>query len=96
MIIDKGVSVGEVVTFKIVSGAEILAKLIEETPNSYKVSKPMVIQVTNQGIGMMPYIITVNHEKPVDLFKLNIASVSPTEKEFADSYVQGTTGIALA
>ena len=96
MLIDRGVTEGEVVTFKITSGAEIMAKLVEETGVSYKVSKPMVVQVTNQGIGMIPFVITVSPEKTVELFKTNIASVAPTDKEFADSYVQGTTGIALA
>ncbi len=96
MLIDKGVSVGEVVTFKITSGAEIMAKLVEETSTSYKVSKPMVVQVTNQGIGMIPFVITVSPDKTIELFKNNVSSIAPTDKEFADSYTQGTTGIALA
>ena len=43
MLIDKGVSAGEVITLKLTSGEEIVAKLVEETATHYKLSKPMVI-----------------------------------------------------
>jgi len=43
MLINKGVGVGEVITLKLTSGEEIVAKLAEETNDYYKLSKPMVI-----------------------------------------------------
>ena len=43
MLIDKGVCEGEVITFKLTSGEEIVAKLVEDGPVYYKLSRPMVI-----------------------------------------------------
>ena len=40
MLIDKGVSAGEVVTLKLTSGEELVARLNEETATHYKLSKP--------------------------------------------------------
>lgn len=48
MLIDKGVSVGEVITLKLTSGEELVAKLTEETATYYKLSKPMVIGMGNK------------------------------------------------
>lgn len=96
MLIDKGVSTGEVVTIKIISGAEVIAKLVEETAVSYKLSKPMVVNVGAQGIALMPYVLSVDPDKTVEMIKSNVCMIAPTEKQFADGYTQNTTGIALA
>lgn len=95
MLIDKGVSAGEVVTIKIISGAEIIAKLMEETALSYKLSKPMVLSVGQTGIALMPYILSVDPEKTVEMSKSNVCMIAPTDKQFSDGYLQNTTGINL-
>ena len=96
MLIDKGVSVGEVITIKLVSGEEVIAKLVEETATHYKLNRPMVLTMAQQGIGMVPYLFTVNPNKDVKLNHSTVTIVEATDKEFADAYIQQTTGIKLA
>lgn len=96
MLINKGVSAGEVVTVKLSSGEELVAKLIEDSADHYKLSKIMVLSITPQGMGMMPYIFTVDHNKDIKLSKNNVVVIEATEKQFADQYIQSTTGIKLA
>ena len=96
MLIDKGVSVGEVITLKLTSGEELVAKLVEETPTYYKLSKPMVIGMGPSGPGLMPYLFTVNPDKEVKLSKLTVTVTEATDKNFADQFIQQTTGIKLA
>jgi hypothetical protein len=96
MIIDKGVASGEVITLKLTSGEEIIAKLVEETPKGYKISKPLVLSMSQQGIGMMPYIFTANVDKDILINYGAVAVVTTTEQQFANQYTQGTTGIAMA
>jgi hypothetical protein len=96
MLIDKGVTVGEVITLKLTSGEEIVAKLEEETPTYYKLSKPMVIGMGQQGPGLMPYLFTVNPEKDIKLLKQTVTVAEATDKVFADQFIQSTTGIKLA
>lgn len=95
MIIDKGVSQGDVVTLKLTSGEELVARLDEETATHYKLSKPMVIGMGQQGPGLMPYLFTVSTDKVVPLAKTTVTVIVASDKQFADQYLQSTTGIQL-
>lgn len=95
MLIDKGVCEGEVITFKLTSGEELVAKLVEDGAAYYKLSRPMVIGMGQQGPGLMPYLFTVHPDKDVKLNKSVVAMAEATDKQFADQFLQSTTGIAL-
>jgi len=96
MLIDKGVTAGEVITLKLTSGEELVARLVEEGADFYKLSKPSVIGMSPKGPALMPYLFTVSPDKDIKLGKNSVAVVAASDKEFADQYMQGTTGIALA
>jgi len=68
MFISKGVSAGEVITLKLTSGEEIVAKLAEETDSYYKLSKPMVIGMGQKGPGhyklSKPMVIGMGQKGP--------------------------------
>ena len=96
MIIDKGVSVGEVITLKLTSGEELVAKLLEDGAIYYKLSRPMVIGHGPKGPGLMPYLFTVDPSKEIKLLKTTVTVAEATDKGFADQFIQSTTGIALA
>ena len=95
MLIDKGVTAGEVVTIKLTSGEELISKLEEETATHFKLSKPMVLSMGPKGIGMVPYLITADPDKSVKIKNATVTAIEATQKEFADSYIQQTTGIKL-
>ena len=90
MLIDKGVSAGEVVTLKLTSGEELVARLNEETATHYKLSKPMVIAMGAKGPGLMPYLFTVHPNKSVNLHKSTVTVFEETDKQFAEQYLQST------
>jgi hypothetical protein len=96
MLINKGVSVGDVITLKLTSGEEIVAKLTEETNDYYKLSKPMVIGMGQKGPGLMPYLFTVSPTKDVKLLKQAVTVAEATDEQFAKQFLESTTGIALA
>jgi hypothetical protein len=96
MLIDKGVTVGEVITLKLTSGEELVAKLVEETATYYKLSRPMVIGMGAKGPGLMPYLFTVHPDKEVKLSKVTVTVAEATDKQFADQFIESTTGIQLA
>jgi hypothetical protein len=96
MLIDKGVSVGEVITLKLTSGEEIVAKLVEETTTYYKLSRPMVIGMGPNGPGLMPYLFTVHPDKEVKLSKTTVTLAEATDANFAKQFLESTSGIKLA
>lgn len=85
---------GEVVSIKLISGEEIIAKLEEETTDYIKVSRPLTVSIGPQGLGMMPFVFLAK----TDTIKLNMNHVmvlAESKKDAADQYIQGTTGIQL-
>jgi len=95
MLIDKGVTQGEVITLKLTSGEELVGKLTEETDAYYKLSKPMVIGMGKQGPGLMPYLFTVNPDREVKLSKITVTVAEPTDADFAKQFLESTSGIKL-
>jgi len=96
MLINKGVTSGEVVTIKLTSGEELVARLDEETATHYGLSKPMVITVGPNGLGLLPYMFTIAKDKSINLSKSNVNVVVTTDKQFADQYLESTTSIRMA
>lgn len=96
MLINKGVSAGEVITLKLTSGEELVAKLVEETDSHYKLSRIQVIGMGPKGPGLMPYLFTVNPDRDVKLSKLTVTVAEASDEQFAKQFLESTTGIALA
>ena len=96
MLIDKGLTNGDVVTLKLTSGEEIVGRYVEETAHGIKIEKPMVLAAGPQGLGMAPYVFTVNPDRAVTINHPAIAMQAQTDKAMADQYLQSTTGIKLA
>ena len=95
MIIDKGVSINEVVTIKLTSGEELIATLVEERDQFIKVAKPRVLAQGQNGIGMVPYLFTVDPDRSVKLTRATIVVLEPTDKESAAQYTTATTGLII-
>lgn len=96
MLIDKGVAAGEVVTLKLTSGEEIVAKMVEDQVMHYKLANPMVIAMSQKGPALMPYLFTVDPSKQIRIAKAVVCVAEATDKQFADQFIQQTTGIAMA
>ena len=95
MFIDKGIAIGEIVTLKLTSGEELVAKLAEEQVMHYRLSYPMVIAMSPNGPALMPYLFTVDPSKEVRIAKGVVAVIEATDKSFADQFLQQTTEIAM-
>jgi hypothetical protein len=96
MLISKGVAEGEVVTLKLTSGEEIVAKLVEDGPLYYKLKNPQVIGMGPKGPGLMPYLFTVSPDREIRLAKSTVTVAEGTDEMFAKQFIESTTGIALA
>jgi hypothetical protein len=96
MLINKGVSAGEVITLKLTSGEEIVAKLVEDGAVYYKLKNPQVIGMGPKGPGLMPYLFTVSPDTEIKLQKSTVTVAEATDAQFAKQFLESTTGIALA
>jgi hypothetical protein len=95
MLINKGIAVGEIVTIKTTAGEEIVAKLVSENPMGVTVTKPLCLTATKDGIGLVPFLFTVDESIEVTINRSTIMVLAPTIKDAADRYTEKTTGIKL-
>jgi hypothetical protein len=95
MLLDLGVKSGDVVTIKLTSGEELVAHLVEERDAFLKVARPLVLTGGQQGIGMVPYLFTVDPERTVKINKATVVVLEPSDKEAASQYTKATTGIII-
>lgn len=96
MLLEKFKTAGDVITLKLTSGEELVARYEEELEAGIKISKPMVLSMTQQGLGMMPYLFTVNPDTSVVIEKSAISVLAKTDDQFAKQYTTSTTGIQMA
>jgi hypothetical protein len=95
MLITKGIAEGEVVTIKTTAGEEIIAKLVQDDEKSVTVSKPLALTAGAKGIALVPFLFTTDPDTQITISKQTVMVVAPTDKEYADTYIQNTTGIKL-
>ncbi len=82
-----------IVSFKIVNGDEIVAKVIEETDIAFVINKPTTVMPSQKGLALMQSLFTSDLNKNITLDKRHIMMHSTTVKDVEDYYIQTTTGI---
>jgi hypothetical protein len=96
MLIENETKPGQIVTIKLTSGEEIIAKLEENTANTLKVSRPVVLTMTQNGLGMAPYLFTVDIDTLVRIDKKVLVVLEQTETEAAEQYNKAVDDSRLA
>jgi hypothetical protein len=87
---------GDIITIKLMSGEEVVAKLEEDQSEVIKVAKPRaVVNIPQKGIGLGPFVFTVSQTAVIDIYKKNVVCYAETEDGMARQYRQGTSGLTL-
>jgi hypothetical protein len=87
--------VGKVYTFKLNSGEELIAKVVEVTDNIITVTEPVSIAPGPQGMQMIPSMFTAEQGSNVTLNTNNVSLIGITDDNIKDKYIEATTGIKL-
>lgn len=93
MIIETPYEINDVISIKLSSGEELVGKLLEETHDTITLSKPLMLSMTPKGMGLAPYMFTVNPETKISFNQKNIITVVKTMETMAKQYIQSTTGL---
>lgn len=93
MLIDKGYSEGDVVSFKLVNGDEIIAKIAETKAASWMISKPCTIIPSPQGLGLVQSMFSAELNKNVELKAEHVMMHAEALQQMRDHYITTTTGI---
>jgi hypothetical protein len=96
MLIDSGFSANDIIAMRITGGDEVIAKFISQDDKTIKVSKPLALAMTQQGIGMTQYLMMADMTREFVFNKSAVVTMQKANKAAADNYIQGTTGIQPA
>ena len=91
------VDANKVMSLKLITGEEIIARIAEETQTTYKLTKPLCMIATPQGgFGLAPAVFSIPPTDSVMLNKSAVAIYGATDSDIANQYLAKTTGITLA
>lgn len=93
MLINKGYSVGDIVSFKLVNGDEIVAKIAESDGDNWKVERPCTVVPSQQGIGLMQSLFSADLNTPIEIRREHVMMHAPVVSQLESHYIQTTTGI---
>lgn len=96
MLIDSGFSANDIIAMRIAGGDEVIAKFLSQDDKTIKVSKPLALTMTPQGIGMTQYIMMADMTREFVFNKTSVVTMQKANKSAADNYIKGTTGIQPA
>ena len=94
MLISKGFSNGDIVSLKLINGDELIARFESETADDITIDRPLALTMSREGLGMIPWMM-LGDKSSITLKKSHVFAVVSSQKDAADQYMQGTTGIAL-
>jgi hypothetical protein len=94
MLISKGFSNGDIVSLKMINGDELIARFESETGDDITIDRPLALTMAREGLGMIPWMM-LGDKSSITLKKSHVFAVVSSQKDAADQYMQGTTGIAL-
>ena len=96
MLIQKPYTEGDTVTFKTVAGEEVVARVIQvNDEDSIKVKKPMALTLTEKGLGMVPFSLTVSMDTEMTINLRNVVFIAKTNETTAKQYIESTTGLKV-
>ncbi len=103
MLIEKKAEAGDVVSFRLTNGEEIIAKLVSADEKTIIVTKPIIAQIqmvsANQaGLAFGPFMASVNEDTAKFNFpRTNLLSEPlKTRTDIAQNYIKMTTGLDVA
>jgi len=95
MLLEKPIENGDVLTIKITSGEEIVAKLDSATDAEFVLLKPMQVVIAPDSVGLGPFMFSMDPQGKFHLMKSAVVCSGKTEPEIAKQYISTTSGVAL-
>ena len=96
MLMQRPIKKGSVVSIKIITGEEIIARFEEEGEEGLVVSKASIVAANPQGgLGLVPWMMSSAPDK-ITIKNTSIVAYSATVDEIADKFTEATSEIQIA
>ena len=87
--------IGKVYTFKLNSGEEMIAKVVDAGDGYALLQDPVSVAPGPQGMGLVPSMFTADPEKNPRLNMNCVAISALTDENVRMKYIEATTGIKV-
>jgi|TARA_B110000503_G_scaffold16411_1_gene23353 hypothetical protein len=91
---------GDVITIKLSTGEEVVARFDSDNDNEVKIVKPTVLTLNPQDgtVMLVAWLMSIDTmtSDAVNIYKSQIVAISKPHKGISDGYLHSTTGIARA
>ena len=94
MLLERPIKKGSIITVKLNSGEELVARFETEDDDSLNISKVRTVAHGQQGLGIIPWMMT-SQTATISVNKSTVVAYTPTDEEIAKSYQENTTDIKL-
>ena len=85
----------QVYTFKLSSGEEMVAKVLNTSDSFIEISEPVSIAPNQQGLGMVPSLFTSDMSGKFMLNTSTVAMYATTGEQIKVKYIEATTGLVV-
>jgi len=86
---------GQVYTFKLNSGEEVIAKVVNVEDNYVDVEAPVSVAPGPQGMGLIQSLFTADPDKKIQINMNCVAIHALTDDGVKMKYIEATTGIKV-
>lgn len=83
----------DVISIKLISGEEVIGKFINDSNDTVTLDRPLMLAMSQKGIGMAPVLMTVNPDSKLKFTKSAVIVMAKSDDEIAKQYIYQTTGI---
>lgn len=95
MLVSQKYTSGDVVSFKMVNGDELVAKVLEETTEGFSVAAPCTVMPSQQGLGLMQSLFSAKEDAKVFLSKQHVMFHAESLEQMKAHYLKTTTGVEI-
>ena len=95
MLVETTYKVNDIITISLISGQEVLGKLISEDDNAVVIQRPLTVAFGPQGAAFQPFTVTGDSEGKVAFSAAKIVATLKTNKETTEAYRAATSGLVV-
>lgn len=89
------ITVGEVWTFKLTSGEEVVGRVTAVDDHIVSLNDPVSVAPGPQGMGLMQSMFTADPKDPARLNINNVTIFALTDSSVKAKYIEATTGLVV-
>lgn len=95
MLIQKPFERNDIITLKLSSGEEVVARFDSRTPEYVRILKPMAFMMGPQGLGLVPFVFSADRDAVIEVGASFVITTTKTDDQVGKQYMQQTSNLTV-